>query len=229
MIQFYQEVIQGSVEWMALRCGLLTASEMKLILTPTLKVADNDKQRAHLFELLAQRITGYVEPRYISDDMLRGVTDEIDARTLYAKTYARVQEIGFVTNDKWGFTIGYSPDGLVGDDGQLECKSRNQKLHVRTLIEYAGKSTIDPDFMIQVQTGLLVSERKWCDLASYCGGLPMVTVRVFPDEKIQGAIVEAATAFEQNMVSRLEAYDAALISCAERMIPTERKIVQEMI
>lgn len=229
MIQFYPEVIQGSAEWMALRCGLLTASEMKLIITPTLKIAANDKQRAHLFELLAQRITGYIEPRYISDDMLRGVTDEIEARTLYAKTYAPVQEIGFVTNDKWGFTIGYSPDGLVGDDGQVECKSRNQKYQTMTLIEYAAGNTIDPDFMIQVQTGLMVSERKWCDLVSYCGGLPMVTVRVFPVEKVQDAILEAATAFERGIDEKRAVFTKTLAVGAVRWIPTERRIVEEMI
>mgnify|MGYP002129560140 CR=1 FL=1 len=48
------------------------------------------------------------------DAMLRGQEDEIYARQAYADHYAPVTETGFVTNDKWGFTIGYSPDGLVG-------------------------------------------------------------------------------------------------------------------
>lgn len=227
-ITYYPEITQGSPEWLALRCGMLTASEMKLIITPTLKVASNDKERAHMFELLAQRITGYVEPRYISDDMLRGMNDEFEARALYAKTYAPVTEVGFIVNDKWGFPIGYSPDGLVGDDGQIECKSRNQRLQVRTLIEYAPLE-IDPDYVIQCQTGLMVSERKWVDLVSYSGGLPMVTVRVFPDEKVHEAIAEAATAFEQRLELRLASYEAAIASSAARLIPTERKIEQEMI
>jgi hypothetical protein len=96
---------------------LLTASEFDRILTPTLKIADNPKSRAHLWEMAAQRITGYVEPQYISDAMLRGQEDEIIARDLYSKHYAKVEQCGFVTNDKWGFTLGCSPDGLVGDDG----------------------------------------------------------------------------------------------------------------
>ena len=62
MIKVYQEVLQGSDEWYEMRRGLLTASEMKLIITPTLKVASNERERSHLFELMAQRITGYVEP-----------------------------------------------------------------------------------------------------------------------------------------------------------------------
>lgn len=227
MITYHEEVIQGSEEWAAARCGLLTASEMKLIVTPTLKPASNDKERGHLYELLGQRITKYVPPRYIGDDMLRGQEDEIVARELYSKTYAPLEAIGFVTNDKWGFTIGYSPDGLVGDDGQIECKSRNQKYQIRTLVDYVSADLIDPDFVIQVQTGLLVTERAWCDLVSYCGGLPMATVRVLPDEKIQTAILSAATAFEARLAVARKTYADVLASKA-RLIPTERKIVQEM-
>lgn len=228
MITYHDEVTQGSEEWLSLRCGILTASEMKLIVTPTLKPASNDKERAHLYELLAQRITGYVEPRYVSDDMLRGMEGEIEARLQYAKTYAPVQEVGFITNDKWGFTIGYSPDALVGDDGLIECKSRNQKYQIMTLCNYVSADTIDPDFMIQCQTGLLVSERKWIDLVSYCGGLYMATVRVFPDEKIQEAIVTAATAFESRLKDAYAKYESVLGSPNARLIPTERRIIQEI-
>lgn len=226
-VTYNKELIQGSDEWLAARCGLLTASEMHLIVTPTLKAASNEKERSHLYELLAQRITQYVEPRYIGDDMLRGKGDEIEAADIYSRKYAPVETVGFVTNDKWGFTIGYSPDGLVGDDGLVECKSRNQKYQIRTLIDYVSAGAIDPDFMIQVQTGLMVSERKWCDLVSYCGGLPMATVRVLPDEKIQAAILAAATAFEERLVAAKAKFDAVMLSKA-RLIPTERKIIQEM-
>ncbi len=227
-ITYHKEMVQGSDEWGAIRCGLLTASEMKLIVTPTLKAASNDKERAHLYELLAQRITGYVEPRYVSDDMLRGMDDEITALDLYEKTYAPIKRVGFVTNDKFGFVIGYSPDALVGDDGQVEAKSRSQKYQIRTMVDYVSADDIDPDFMIQAQTGLLVSERKYCDLISYCGGLPMATVRVLPDKTIQDAIVSAATAFEERLHVALEKYQSVMLSKA-RLIPTERKFYQEMV
>ena len=227
VITYRPDLTQGSSEWMAARCGLLTASEMKLIITPTMKIASNDKERAHLYELLAQRITRYVEPAYVSDAMLRGMDDEIEAVAQYGKTYAPVKPVGFVTNDKWGFTIGYSPDGLVGDDGQVECKSRSQKYQIQTLCDYVAVDTIDPDFMIQVQTGLLVTERSWCDLVSYSGGLPMATVRVFPEENIQAAIIDAATAFEARLVVKMLKYESVLASNA-RLIPTERKIYEEM-
>ena len=228
MITYHKEMIQGSDEWRDARCGLLTASEMGLIVTPTLKAASNDRERSHLYELLAQRITRYVEPSYVSDAMLRGQEDEISALFEYERNYAPVERVGFVTNDKWGFTIGYSPDGLVAKNGQVECKSRSQKYQIRTIVDYVSNEAIDPDFTIQVQTGLLVTERDWCDLVSYCGGLPMATVRVFQDKKVQDVIVAAATAFEERMMNAAAKYTMLMVSKA-RLIPTERKIIEEMI
>lgn len=220
---YHADLEQGTEQWLQARCGLLTASEMKLIITPTLKIASNEKERAHLYELMAQRISGYVEPAYISDDMLRGQDDEVAARDIYAEHIAAVDHVGFITNSKWGFTLGYSPDALVGDDGLIEIKSRKQKYQVETITT----NVMPDDFMIQVQTGLLVSERKWCDFISYCGGLPMVTIRIYPDEKVQAAIVEAAAAFEARMVEKMIAYGAALVF-NRRLIATERRIEQEM-
>lgn len=222
-ITYHNDLTQGSEEWLAARCGLLTASEMKLVLTPTLKIAKNDKTRAHVFELAAQRITRYVEPTFIGDDMLRGMADEIKARDLYARNYDDVTEVGFVTNDKWGFTIGCSPDALVGDDGMLEIKSRRQKYQIETIL--AG--TCPDDYLLQVQTALLVTERKWLDFISYSGGLPMVTMRVWPDDVVQSAILEAAGDFEAQVERSLMSWHDRMMSDM-RLIPTEREIEQEM-
>jgi predicted phage-related endonuclease len=224
-VHYHSNVIQGSDEWLAMRCGLLTASEMRHLLTvKTLKVADNDKTRQHLWELLFQRLTGYVEPQYVSDAMLRGQADEIYARAAYEEHYAPVTEVGFVTNDSWGFTIGYSPDGLVGDDGLIECKSRAGKYQVQTIAE----DEVPEEFLLQLQTGLLVTGRKWTDFISYSGGLPMFVKRVEPDPLIQGAIVAAATAFELKLAEKEREYRATLAGM-RKVIETERRQEMEMI
>lgn len=225
MLTIHEEVIQGSDQWLAMRRGILTASEMKLIVTPTLKVANNDKEKTHLYELLGQRITGYVEPFYISDDMMRGMVDEITARELYAEKYASVTEVGFITNDKWGWVMGYSPDALVGDDGAIECKSRRAKYQVETLL--ANK--LPDEYLLQVQTGLLVSEREWIDFVSYSAGLPMFTLRVYPDPVVQQAILNAAHLFYDRLDVLFADYQARLLDPASRLIPTERKIEQEIV
>jgi predicted phage-related endonuclease len=220
-ITYHKEVVQGSDEWHQMRVGLLTASEMHLIVTPTLKAANNEKERSHLYELLAQRLTGYVEPQYVSDAMLRGQSDEIAAIELYAKNYAPIERAGFITNDKWGFTIGYSPDALVGDDGLVECKSRSQKYQVQTITDNA----IPAEYMIQLQTGLLVTERAWIDFISYSGGLPMFVKRCEPIKEYQEAIVAAAEAFEKRLAEKQQAYLKNIVG----LHPTERVIEQEMI
>lgn len=226
-MKIHDDLIQGSEEWLQARCGLLTASETKLILTPTLKVANNEKTRAHAWELAAQRISDYVEPTYIGDAMLRGHEDEILARALYAEEYGDVRETGFVTNDKFGFTIGCSPDGLCGDDGMIECKSRIQKYQVQTIVEeYTGVSLIPDEYMLQVQTGMLVCERKWCDFISYSGGLPMAVIRVEADTEIQEAIVAAAGGFEERILTIIADYHKAIE--ARKYPPTERRVEEEM-
>ena len=221
-ITYHTDLIQGSEEWHNARRGLLTASEMKLILTPTLKMAANDKSRAHLWELAAQRISGYVEPSYIGDEMLRGWEDEIRARDLYAKRYTPVEEVGFVTNDQWGFTLGYSPDGLVGEDGLIEIKSRRQKFQVQAI----ATGEVPDEYALQIQTGLLVTGREWVDFISYSGGLPMFVSRVFADADMQEAIIIAATEFEDKLEIAVTAYDHNVK--AHGYAPTERVVEQEM-
>lgn len=227
-IRYHRDLIQGSDEWHAARCGLLTASEFDRIITPTLKIAANAKERAHCWELAAQRISSYVEPSYIGDEMLRGYEDEILARDLYSKHFAPVEECGFVTNDKWGFTLGCSPDGLVGDDGMVEIKSRGQKFQVQTLVEYFTDGTTPEDFKLQVQGQLLVTGRKWCDLISYSGGLHMIPMRIEADQTVQDAILEAAAKFEARINEAVADYRAALGADGLRLIPTERRIEQEI-
>lgn len=224
-VVYYHDLQQGSMDWHNARLGLLTASEMKLILTPTLKIASNEKERTHLYELLAQRVTKYVEPTFQSYDMERGNFDEEHAREKYSEKYAPVTECGFITNSRWGFTLGCSPDGLVADDeegeGGIEIKSRIQKWQMQTLIESVARKEIPADFIMQVQSELLISERNWWDFVSYSGGMLMATVRAYPDPVIHNAIIEAAGAFEARLAEKLEIYNDLIASDA-RLIPTER-------
>lgn len=225
MITIHKELLQGSEEWFAARCGLLTASEMKHIITPAkLQYSNSEKERSHLYELAAQRVTKYVEPGYISDDMLRGKIDEVDARELYSAKYAPVQEVGFVTNDKWGFTLGCSPDGLVGEDGMIEVKSRKQKLQFEAIVT----GEMPTEIMLQLQTSLLVTERKWIDAISFSTGMPMMTARVYPDSTVQEAILAASKLFHEKLDNLLKVYDDQMKSPQMRLVPTERRLPLEM-
>jgi hypothetical protein len=218
----YHDVAQGSQEWLDLRRGKLTASEMSRIITPKLKVADNQDSRAHVFEIAAQRISGFVEEGFISYDMMRGHEEEVDARDHYTRHYAPVEHVGFITNDRWGFTLGYSPDGLVGEIGLIEAKSRKQKFQVETIV----KGEVPAEHVIQCQSALLISEREWLHFLSYSGGMPMDLIPVEPIAEFQEAITEAATAFEARVAEVIEAYHAAVKS--RGLHPTERRAPMEI-
>ena len=198
----YDELEQGTPEWLAARCGIVTASVVGLLITAkTIKPAANDTSRGLTATLVAERITGHVEPIQMNSDMERGTLDEPYARDLYSEHHAPATEVGFLVRDDWGFKLGYSPDGLVGEDGLIEIKSRRQKKHLATIIA----DEVPLENMAQCQAGLLVSGREWIDYVSYCGGMPLYVKRVQRDPKWFDAIFKAVEAFEEaaaDMVSR---------------------------
>lgn len=220
-LTIHADLIQGSDEWLDQRRGIITASVVGKLITPkTIRPADNPESRSLTMLLAAERITGWTEPAYVSDDMLRGIDDEPRARGHYAKHYAPVSEAGFITEDRWGFKIGYSPDGLVGDDGLIEVKSRRAKIQLATILA----DEVPIENMAQLQCGLLVTGRQWIDYVSYCGGMPMYPKRVYPQQNWFDAITEAATVFEENVAEIIRAYNTSIAD----LHATERSIELEM-
>jgi hypothetical protein len=239
-LEIFNELEQGTPEWLAARCGIVTASVVGQLITkgspdalavecpkceasanepcissarkvptpiktphderasraaelpPVYSVATGDTARAIVSTLVAERITGHVEQVFPSRDMERGTLSEPFARDKYAEHYAPVEELGFMVRDFGGYRIGFSPDGLVGDDGLIEVKSPRQKKHLATILT----GEVPPEHMAQCQTGLLVSGRKWIDFISYNGGMPLWHKRVFPDPAWFAVIKEAAEQLE---------------------------------
>lgn len=158
--------------------------------------------------IVAERITGHTDPMFVSDDMERGWEDEPRARDAYCEHHAPVTEMGFMTRDPgYGWTLGYSPDGLVGDHGLIEVKSRRPKKHLETILA----DRVPAENMAQIQAGLLVSGRQWCDYVSYSGGMPLWVRRVFPDPDWFEAIAVAVDLFEQAAQEMESAYAAAVV------------------
>jgi hypothetical protein len=206
-LKVYEDLEQGSPEWLAARCGTVTASIVgPLITAKTFKPAVNDTSRALTNLLIAERITGRTEPVHVSGDMERGTLDEPIAREVYSEQIQTVTQVGFMVRDDWGFRIGYSPDGLVGDTGLIEIKSRAPKKHLATILA----NEVPAENMAQIQCGLLVSGRHWCDYVSYCGGMPLWTKRVEPDPHWHEAIIAAVELFEANAAEGIARYTAAV-------------------
>jgi putative phage-type endonuclease len=217
-----RDLVQGSEEWHAARRGIVTASTVGQLVTPsTLKPAANDTSRSLTATLVAERITGYTEPSRMTDDMWRGIEDEPRAREKYAEHHAPVTEYGFMIREGDGWRVGYSPDGLVGDDGLIEIKSRRAKRHLQTILS----DQVPAENMAQIQAGLLVSGRAWCDYVSYSGGMPLWVKRVHPDAKWHQAIIAAVRQFETTAAQMVTAYQTAV----HGLPMTERVLEEEMV
>jgi hypothetical protein len=214
-LHVYTDVEQRSDEWFDLRCGRVTASTVgRLVTAKTLTVADNDDSRRFTSQLVAERITKTIDPTFMSDDMFRGVVEEPRAREHYSEHCAPAVECGFMLRQEAGWTLGLSPDGLVGTDGLLEIKSPRAKGHISTVIH----NQVPTAYMPQLQAALLVSGRQWVDFVSWCAGEPMWPIRVYPDEHWHEAIVEAVTQFETRAQTQVDIYRARI----KGLPPTER-------
>lgn len=202
-LEIFTELEQCGTEWLAARCGIPTASVIGQLITPkTVKPAANDTSRTLVMTLVAERITGHVEPVFPNADMQRGTMSEPFARDIYAEHNAPVDEVGFMVKDFGGYRIGFSPDGLVHEGGLIEIKSPRQKKHLATILA----DEVPLEYMAQCQTGLLVSGREWIDFISYNGGMPLFVKRVLPDPKWHAAIKEAVEALEEVAAVMIDNY-----------------------
>ena len=207
----YPDVIQRDDEWHNLRRGIVTASAVGKLLTPTLKVADNDTSRTLTATLAAERITGWTEDTAMTPDMWRGVEHEPFARAAYREHHAPhdpVAEFGFMRRDEDDWTLGYSPDGVVGDEGLIEVKCPRAKAHIATILADA----VPAQYMPQLQAALLVSGRAWIDYVSFVAGLPLYVKRIEPDDYWFAAITAACVQFEENAARIVADYEQRAVN-----------------
>jgi len=227
-IEYYFNLNQLTDEWLELKLGMLSASILKNVITAkTLKVSASKTNRLFYDEVLSQRIGGEIDrDNFTSFAMHRGLDDEEFAIKQYEKEYGhKVRPCGYIINRSLGFPFGFSPDGLVGDDGLIEIKSRAPKYQIQTILDHmAGRSedVIPMEFMMQIQTGLFVSGRKWCDFISFCNGFQMVKIRVEPISEFQEAIAVAAMGFEDILEDNMKLYQKA-VEQNEGLTPTPRR------
>lgn len=173
----------------------------------TLVIADNETTRGLAATLAAERIAG-IDPigTYFTRDMERGVLSEDPAREAYTAHYGtEVEPCGFMVRDFDGFSIGLSPDGLVGEAGLVEIKAPRRKGHVETVIS----DQVPAAHVAQIQTALLVSGRDWCDFVSFAGGMRLWTKRVTPDPDWHTALIAAAKQLEATIQRIVATYEAA--------------------
>lgn len=161
------ELIQGSPEWLAIRCGKVTASRVADVVAKT-KSGVSASRATYMGELIAERLTGQPAAKFTNAAMEWGTATEAEARTAYAFYHdADVAQVGFVDHPVIVMT-GASPDGLIGGAGLVEIKCPNTATHIETLLT----KSIPSKYRTQMMWQLACTGRAWCDFVSYDPRMP---------------------------------------------------------
>lgn len=148
---------QRTPEWYEARRGRITASEIHNVLAGT----STKGYEGYMFRLVLD-LEGVPD---LSDSQpppwfLQGVLHEGWVTGWYEwEKNTTVEHTGFVVHPEYDW-LGCSPDGLVGDDGLIECKYRTSLSGF-----HAATRRIRPNK--QIQTQLWVTGRQWCDEVNY--------------------------------------------------------------
>lgn len=180
---------QGTPEWFEVRKGKLTASHGTAIATAGAGL------ETYVKEIVLNYFT--TKKQLVGADFDRGNELEPIARMKYEfEKNVEVVEVGFIEISN---RAGYSPDGLVGDEGLIEIKARNDAKHLDLLLT----NKIDSGTVWQMQMGMLATNRKWCDFISYNPNFKknsMYVKRVHRDEvaiqKLRKGIYEGSKMIE---------------------------------
>lgn len=192
------DIEQGTPEWLALRLGIATASELDCLMV-------NGKGEAgfgvaaftYMDQLIGERITEEAaELPFQTKATIRGHELEQVARGLYEdRESVSTTKVGIILNHG----IGYSPDALVGADGLTEIKTKLPKFQVGVIL--AGE--VPKEHVHQCQGGLWASEREWIDFISYWPGMPLFVKRMYRDEVMIRKIAERVKTFYEILDERM--------------------------
>ena len=170
---------QGSEGWHAARAGVITGS-MFATAREKLKSGANKGQPSaaagdYAFRLAVERISGKpLDEGFEIWAMRRGHELEPAARFEHEMAIGVVVEpVGFITTDDGKF--GASADGFIGADGGAEYKCLVDPSRLRKVLLTGDIS----EFMDQIQGGMWITGRKYCDLIVYCPWLAPVGKDLF--------------------------------------------------
>ena len=155
--------LQGSPEWKAARCGLITASRISDVLSYLKRGGESQDRANYRTELVAERLTGQVDDSVFQTKWLReGTEQEPYARAAYeVATGNYLDQHSFVLHPQWDFT-GASPDGICGRGGvQIKCPKST------THLKWMDAGIVPPEHVPQMMWEIECFELDWLDFVSY--------------------------------------------------------------
>lgn len=192
------DIKQGTPEWLALRLGIITASELdSLLVSGKGEAGFGVAAYTYMDQLIGERITEEAaELPFQTRATIRGHELEEVARKLYEdREEVRTQEVGIILNHG----TGYSPDALVGASGLTEIKTKLPKFQVGVILT----DEVPKEHIAQCQGGLWVAEREWIDFISYWPGMPLFVKRMYRDEVLIRKISERVKTFYEILDERM--------------------------
>lgn len=206
------EIVQGSPEWHAIRCGKVTASRVADVIART-KTGWGAMRANYAAELIAERLTGVVVEGYTNAAMQWGTEQEPQARMAYEFMHdVSVEQVAFVVHPSIADS-GASPDGLVGSDGLVEIKCPNTATHIETLLS----GSVPSKYITQMTWQMACTDRRYCDFVSFDPRLPesmqLFVKRVQRDESLVAELEREVVVFLREEV---EAKVSALRKLYER-------------
>lgn len=204
---------QGSEDWLRARIGACTASRFSDatgILTKASKNGQagdpNGDAIKYAWTIAMETIAREpLDDTFVTYAMRRGQELEPQARAVYERrTGAWIEEVSLILTDDGRF--GYSADGFRDDDGLIEIKCPMACEKLGNVWSNPGAAHLE--YLDQINGGLWITGRKYCDLIVYCPwlapvGKDLFVKRIHRDE----AAIEA---LETNLLRFMRMVDSFL-------------------
>ena len=148
---------QGNGEWFNQRIGKLTASRMSDAMSYTKKGTDSAERIKLKMEIVTERMTDIIMPKYVNAAMQWGIDNEPLAKQKFEnETGILIKDVGFVPHPTIE-NFGASPDGFTSDGFLIETKCPTSTTHFKYLLD---KGNIPEEYKPQMCVQALCSGRK---------------------------------------------------------------------
>jgi putative phage-type endonuclease len=203
-------MIQGSDEWKAARCGMVTASKFADVMTNGTCGQPSKTAQTYMLMKIGEILTGKPADEINAKQVEWGNKHEPSARSKYVwDTGVELCEVGFVKHPTLP-RVGSSPDALIKDAngevvGGIEIKCPwNTSVHLRTLMS----GEVPYDYEYQVQGNMACTGAKWWDFVSFDPrleeGLDLVIIRVERDDELISDLESRLKQFVEVMEAKLK-------------------------
>lgn len=183
-------------DFLAARCGKLTASNMSKAMS-FLKNGQPSKERSDLMRcLLAERETGSNVRNFVNPAMEFGLRYEDECKQAFEIATGVIISPAVTYDHPEIDGLAATPDGLLGDDGLIECKVPTSQ----TFVDWVVAGVVPEQHKPQMATQCAVTGRRWCQFVAFDPRIRDPARRLFmrryePTPEELGAVEAAAMKF----------------------------------